>query len=61
MKRRTLLGGSVAGGMALAGAQALGSPSQTQAADSARSALPPGVIPSAYRSAALRVRSVRHA
>ena len=48
MKRRTLLGGSVAGGMALGGAEALGSSSQTQAADSARSALPPGVIPSAY-------------
>ena len=48
MKRRTLLGGSVAGGMALGGAGALGSSSQTQAADSARSALPPGVIPSAY-------------
>src|SRR5262245_26267380 len=47
MKRRTLIG-SVAGGMALGGAEALGGPSQAPAADSARPVLPAGVVPSAY-------------
>jgi LmbE family N-acetylglucosaminyl deacetylase len=48
MRRRTFLGTSVAGGMTLGSVEALGKPSPTQAADGPRSALPPGVTPSAY-------------
>jgi len=48
MKRRKFLGTSAAGGLTLGGAVALENPGRAQAAEGPRSALPPGVTPSAY-------------